>query len=322
MADDLHCLHELRVPPGTQPLYAVLSDLLPGLGRRKARSAIMAGLVHVDGNLAEDSKAVAPVDASLRIDLRQGIPARGALGRHAQTPAGPAPARPFTLLYQDEHLAIIDKASGISAAPTGRGEHGHVLELLREHWRREGRRPRFLGQVHRLDTPTSGCLVVALNRHAQRILGEQFSTHVAERRYRCLVAGAPRRDRDSLRGKLGRHRDGRRGVVEENAPGAEAITHFGVLRRHARGCELDCQLETGRTHQIRVHLAAIGCPVLGDRVYGPRDGRLADGCLVPPAPRLMLHAWTISLDHPRSGERLVVEAPLPACFAEVAATLD
>ena len=201
---------------------------------------------------------------------------------------------------------------GVSA-PVGADSHGHVPELLREQARRQGRRLPFLGLLHRIDAATSGCLCFALNKKAQEILGVQFAHHAAERRYRALVLGGPLRDADTLTGSIGRGRDGRRRVVDEDEPGKTATTHFEVLRRLTGYSDVACRLETGRTHQIRVHLAAIGCPVLGDLVYGPRGPGAWAGA--PRVRRLMLHAEKLIFDHPTTGVRTTVTAPLPAHIA-------
>ena len=154
----------------------------------------------------------------------------------------------------------------------------------------------------------------ALTRDAQRMLHGQFATHSAGRTYRAIVMGQPRNDRDTLNSKLGRGEDGRRAVVEEDDEGKDSITHFTVLNRYAQGAELEVVLETGRTHQIRVTLADIACPVYGDNVYAfkPRKNQVFG----PRSPRLMLHAEELSFDHPSTGKRITVKAPIPAAFAE------
>lgn len=311
---ELYTLHTFDHDAGGE-LFAVLAEHLPGLSRHKARLAVGAGLVQVDGRLAQHAKH--ELDASshrVRVDLRHGIPDRTAQKRARTAGAAPRPGRRFSILYHDQHVVVVDKASGVLSARSEAGEHGHVPELLRNYWRKQGQDPRYLGVVHRIDKETSGCLAIALTREAQRILGEQFASHVAERQYRCLVEGQPQQDRDTLRGKLGHGRDGRRAVVPHHRPGKDAITHFQVVNRYAHGSELTVRLETGRTHQVRVHLASIGCPIVGDPVYGPRERTTK-------APRLMLHAETLSFDHPSSGERISVSAPLPSVFDEVRTTL-
>jgi 23S rRNA pseudouridine1911/1915/1917 synthase len=220
---------------------------------------------------------------------------------------------------------VVDKQPGILSAPSlqhTKGElpeRGHLPELLRRVYRRRGIDLDFLGQVHRLDRETSGCICFARTREAQRMLSSQFAGSAAGRTYRALVMGNPRRDQDSLRGKLGRGVDGRRAVVDDDEDGKESVTNFRVMRRFPRGSELEVSLETGRTHQIRVMLKDIGCPVYGDKVYTfeVRKGE------IPPlrAPRLMLHASELSFDHPKTGKRISVQAPIPATFTSFAERL-
>jgi 23S rRNA pseudouridine1911/1915/1917 synthase len=318
---ELYSLHRLTLDAPGKHLFAALAEAVPGMSRRQAREAIVAGLVKVGGDLVLQPKQLLSERVAVVCDLRHGINKI----RKAQKfgGAGPALERPFTILHEDEDLVVVDKAAGVLSAPTESGEHGHVPELLRKYWSSKGRDVRFIGLIHRLDKETSGCLCFALTREAQRLCAAQFAAHSATRAYRCLVIGAPRRDKDRIVGKIGRGHDGRRAVVQEDEPGKDAVTNYTVLNRYRLGCELEAQLETGRTHQIRVHLAQIGCPVYGDRVYARHLPRhlLAKARDLPKPPRMMLHAITLSLDHPTNGRRLVVTAPKPAVFGEFAKLL-
>jgi 23S rRNA pseudouridine1911/1915/1917 synthase len=325
---DIYVLHRLTIADAGAPLFAAIAAAIPGLSRHQARLAVAAGLVKVQGQVERGAKTELPAHARVEVDLRHGV--RSAY--LAKVHDAPAPQdKPFTILHQDNALVIVDKAAGVLSAPSQRGERGHVPELLRRALRKRGQEPKFLGVVHRLDQDTSGCLCVALTREAQRQLQAQFAEHTAARVYRCLVHGAPRKDEDTLAGKIAHGRYGRRvllkpGDEDEEDRGKEAITRFRVLRRFAKGerpraAELEVALETGRTHQIRVSLAAIGCPVIGDHVYGFRgpDRSLAPGeHPLPRPPRLMLHAWKLALANPVTGDRVEVEAPLPSAFADYA----
>jgi 23S rRNA pseudouridine1911/1915/1917 synthase len=289
-------------------LFALVAEQVPGLSRSKAREAVAAGLVHLDGTVICEAKHTVPVGAHrLQIDLAQGIPNR------FKRQAGPAPSsRGFTILHADAQCLVVDKDPGLLSAPGVDGEDDHLLTRLRSSDRALG----WLGVVHRIDKETSGCLVIARTKAAQALLQAQFSAHAAGRRYRALTYGGPRRDQDLLDGAIGRGPDGRRCVVPEGQ-GKSAKTHFKVVRRRTLGTEFDLQLETGRTHQIRIHLAAIGCHLIGDPVYGLR--RLPDGA--PRSPRMMLHATEIAFDHPMSGERMKIAAPLPPVFDQIATRL-
>ena len=201
-----------------------------------------AGLISVNDNVNRQPKHVVQAGDRLQADLRQGtfliivkhitIVLRDGAG-----------ARPFDILHSDDDVVVIDKRHGILSAPTFSGERGAVAELVRKQLKAQGESARYLGVVHRLDAETSGCLVFARTRQAQRILGEQFATHAAERSYRALCLGGPRQDRDTLRGKIGRGYNGKRAVVDENAPGKDAVTHFTVANRYAEGSEAELRLK-------------------------------------------------------------------------------
>lgn len=304
---ELYSRHQVFMTGSDVALVIALSEAIPGLSRNKARQAVLNGLVQIDGVPVSDPLLPCPAGVhDVHCDLSQGL--AGATRRGGS-------ARPFRVLYEDDHLAVVDKASGVIAAPRESGDRDHLLALLRDHWRAQGRPVPFLGVVHRIDQETSGCLVLALTRKAQVILNRQFAEHSIDRSYRALCWGQPRRETDTLTGRLGRAADGRRWVVDADRPGQDAVTHFELVERLKSGCDLRLRIETGRTHQIRIHLAAIGCPVAGDRIYSlrARERGLLKG--LPRSPRLMLHAETLGFDHPLSGERLQITAPLPAGMA-------
>lgn len=316
---DIYTLHHLTLTAPGEHLFSALAAAIPGLTRVKAREAIMGGLVKLDGRIIREAKTELGASHKTELDLRHGIKRalHARLGRDA-APTG----QPFTILYQDNQVIVVNKTAGVLSAPTkakGIGEkpeRGHLPELLRRALRKRGSEIDYLGVVHRLDKETSGCIVFALTREAQRILHGQFAVHTAGRTYRVMVMGQPRRDVDTIRGKLGRGEDGKRAVVEDDEEGKDSVTHFTVLNRYAQGAELEVRLETGRTHQIRVTLYDIACPVYGDRVYAwkPRKNQ----ALPPRAPRLMLHAAELAFDHPATGKRITVKAPIPTEFAEFA----
>lgn len=313
MPQDLYVLHRLRLAAAGQPVFEALAAGVPGLTRSQARKALVAGLVKLGGQALSDPRATVPEGgASVELDLRHGVRRTYVRIRHGAAPL--EQALDLGILHLDDQMCVVDKPSGLASVPPPPGHSErkvhHVGEVLRRQLRKQGREAGFLGVVHRLDLDTSGCLAVALTREAQRVLAAQFAGTSAVRTYRCVVAGNPRQDADEIRGKQGRGDDGRRALVDEDEPGVEAVTRYTVLRRFAHAAELAVELGTGRTHQVRVALAAIGCPVLGDRVYarGRSDARAA---------RLMLHAFSLEVDHPRTGSRLRIESPLPALFRQV-----
>ncbi|TVR47342.1 MAG: RluA family pseudouridine synthase [Planctomycetota bacterium] len=311
-----------RLPPLSQPnteppaILDRLTAAIPELSRRRAREAVLSGLLSCNGEILVDPQAKPEARQELILDLSQGIPHHRA--RESGGRASPG-ERPFTILHEDQELVVVDKAAGVLSAPGGEEEgRDHVLSRLRAHWRKQGLDASYLGVVHRIDLATSGCLVVARTKQAQNILQAQFAGESAGRFYTALVFGQPRRDQDTLTGDIGRGVDGRRALVADPSLGKSVITHFRVLERFTHASLLEVSLSTGRTHQIRVHLSAIGCPILGDPLYGRE---LVKGRRVPAGataelrvPRLMLHAHRVSFDHPRHGRRMEISAPLPDLF--------
>jgi 23S rRNA pseudouridine1911/1915/1917 synthase len=320
---ELYTLHRLTLNAPGEHLFAVLATAVEGLSRHQARRTVVAGLVKVDGvTVLEPKHVLGGKPARCEVDLRHGF--KRALHARIHDGAAIVNAKPFTVLYSDQHLLVVDKTAGVLSAPArhepgSKPVHGHLPELIRRMYRKQGKDPRYIGVVHRLDQDTSGCICFAMSREAHRLLGVQFAGEAAGRIYRCLVQGGPRQDRDTIRGVMARGGDGKRRLARAGEEGKEAVTHFRVLRRLGKGSELEVTLETGRTHQIRVTLGALGCPVFGDRVYGfkPKPGMPP----LPKAPRLMLHAWKLALDHPITGKRLEIEAPVPKEFTEFARQL-
>ena len=206
------------------------------------------------------------------------------------------------IAHEDEHLLVVDKPAGVVVHPApghGRGTLVHGLLELGAAGGEEADRP---GIVHRLDRDTSGLLVVARSQEAYEQLQELVRSRALERVYAALVRGRPRSWRGRIEAPIGRDReDPTRQSLDTESP-REAITHFEVDELLGGHALLRVHLETGRTHQIRVHLAAIDLPVVGDPVYGVPDPRLG---------RQFLHARRLAFTHPLTGERVEVESPLP-----------
>jgi 23S rRNA pseudouridine1911/1915/1917 synthase len=207
---------------------------------------------------------------------------------------------PLRIAYEDEHILVVDKPAGIVVHPSpGHATGTMVHGLLGRTAGGDDERP---GIVHRLDRDTSGLLVVARTEQAYERLQELVRNRELERRYKALVRGRPRSWRGRIEAPIGRDRhDPTRQSLDTDTP-REAVTHFEVERLLERHALLDVRLETGRTHQIRVHLAAIGLPVVGDPIYGVADEQLK---------RQFLHAWRLVFRHPVTGDPIEVESPLP-----------
>ena len=220
--------------------------------------------------------------------------------------------RELRIAYEDEHLLVVDKPAGLVVHPAPGHARGTLVHALLAH-EIAGGVPERPGIVHRLDRDTSGLLVVARSEEAHRRLENLVRRRLFERRYLALVRGRPRSRRGRIEAAIGRDRqDPTRQSLETDSP-RDAVTHFEVERLWPDHTLLAVTLETGRTHQIRVHLAAIDLPVVGDRVYGVSDPELG---------RQFLHAARLAFPHPFGGGRVEVESPLPEELQAALARLD
>jgi 23S rRNA pseudouridine1911/1915/1917 synthase len=242
--------------------------------------------------------------AGAEIELRQNAP------RATRTPALPRSA----ILHLDAQLVVVEKPSGISTVPYDENERGTLDALVMETISERGRRAP-LGVVHRIDKETSGVVVFARTVAAKVALKNQFRFHSVGRHYIAIAHGALKST--TVTSRLVQDRgDGRRGSTDNEELGREAITHVKWLETLRGATLVECRLETGRTHQIRIHLSERGHPLIGERVYS-KNYR---GELIP-APRLMLHARELAFDHPTTGHRLSFETPMPQDMRSVLATL-
>lgn len=226
---------------------------------------------------------------------------------------------PLDLLFEDQDILVINKPPAMVVHPAA-GNRKHTLVNALLHYcasQLSGiggvERP---GLVHRLDADTSGCLVVAKNDQSHQSLAAQFEKRTVKKIYLAWVWGEPRRLSGRLESPIGRHPVNRKkmAVVERGKP---AVTEWKLLEKHGIVSLLECRILTGRTHQIRVHLSHMGHPIVGDKLYG--RPRVFPG--VEPPKRQMLHSWKLSFDHPRTGEKLRAEAPLPADFLDFKARI-
>jgi 23S rRNA pseudouridine1911/1915/1917 synthase len=224
-----------------------------------------------------------------------------------------AEAFPLHIVFEDEYLLVLNKPPGLTVHPGAGRVSGTLANALVAHLPavRGVGPPLRPGIVHRLDRDTSGLLVVAKTPAALRALQQAVASHTVERRYLALVHGAVRPDEGTIDAPIGRH-PRRRTKMAVVAGARHAVTHYRVVERFAWGTLVDARLLTGRTHQIRVHFASQGHPVVGDAVYGGR--RLRGG---PDASRQLLHAYRLAFEHPFTGAKLEFDAPLPDDFAAV-----
>lgn len=245
-----------------------------------------------------------------------------------QQPTAQAEPIPLTILYEDRHLIVVDKPAGMVVHPAAGNFSGTLVNALLYHCPDLSGIGGVLrpGIVHRLDKDTSGVLVVAKDDLTHRGLSEQFKRHAATRKYTGIVFGQIA-DEGKIDSAIGRHLLDRKKMSTRSQKGREARTHWKVLKRYAQFSLVEFGLETGRTHQIRVHLSSIGHPILGDPLYGGR-GRLPS--ISPPLlrqglqklRRQALHAASLAFIHPATGEQLEFSSPIPADMEEALGLLE
>ena len=223
----------------------------------------------------------------------------------------------LTVLAEDAHFLVVDKPAGLLSVQTAEHEGDTLFSRALSYLQHRYRRRAWVGVVHRLDKDTSGALAFARTREALHALQEQFKAHRIEREYVALVEGDVT-SAGVFDAPLVRDRgDRRRGIARLGEPGLSAVTRYRPLERFGRATLVSVRLETGRTHQIRVHFSSAGRPVIGDEVYRRREG--APSPIT--APRQMLHARTLGFAHPETGELVRAESPIPPDFAAVLAEL-
>ena len=263
------------------------------VGSRSAAARLISdGRVIVDGRRRAKRHVVSDGETIVIHAARRGAP-----------DAEPEVAAPFEVVFEDEHLLVIDKPAGMVVHPA-RGHRTGTLAQALAGRAAGGEDEERAGIVHRLDRDTSGLLVVARSEPVHRALRGALSARELRREYLALVAGRPESRTGTIEAAIGRDRRDRTRVSTDTDVPREARTHFEIERALARTTLLRVTLDTGRTHQIRVHLGAIGLPVLGDPVYGAA-GRLG-------LHRQFLHAARLSFEHPATGEPLDLRSPLPA----------
>jgi len=298
-----------------QRLDAWLARQLPALSRSRLQGLIEDGHVRLDGARARPSARLRPGQA-VRVDVP------------APVPAEPQPEDiPIAVVYEDAHLLVVNKPAGLVVHPGAGTSRGTLVNALLGHVHDLSGVGGVLrpGIVHRLDRGTSGLLVVAKDDETHRSLVRQFAGRTVEKEYLALVLGSPARPSGEIDSPIGRDPVHRQKMSVRAPRGREARTSWRVEERFDGAALLRVRIHTGRTHQIRVHLASIGHPVAGDAVYGGKrtlsSRRAAAREAYASLDRPALHAARLAFTHPATRERLTFEAPLPADLESVLALL-
>ncbi len=301
--------------PGPGRLDKVLAEA-SGLSRERVKALIGQGAVMVAGRPAASGSGKAAGGEPFSIALPPPAP----LDTQAQD-------IPLDIVFEDAHLIVVNKPAGLVVHPAAGNLDGTLVNALLHHCAQDGQtrlsgingtlRP---GIVHRIDKDTSGLLVVAKSDAAHEGLARQFADHSIERAYLALSAGRPRPADGTIAARLGRSDANRKKMAVlpgGAARGKHAVTRYRTLRPLRHAALVECRLETGRTHQVRVHLASIGHPLLGDPVYGRDPAPLRPVLGELGFRRQALHAASLGFVHPIGGERLGFTAELPADMAEL-----
>jgi len=279
-----------------------IAALIDSLSRSFIQKMIKEGRVCING---------LPVKASYQVKAGDDL---SFLLPKAQEPDIEPEDIPLDILYEDSDVLVVNKPKDMVVHPAA-GHYSHTLvNAVLYHCRGQLSgingvlRP---GIVHRIDMDTTGALVICKSDFAHQSLAEQLSVHSITRKYRAIVHGNLKEDEGTVRGAIGRHPTDRKKMAINERNGKPAVTHYRVLERFGNYTYIECQLETGRTHQIRVHMASIGHPLLGDAVYGPKK------CPVKNLQGQTLHAMVLGFIHPRTGAYMEFEAPLPEYFSNL-----
>ena len=295
-------------------LDRALAAAVPTLSRERLKALIRSGAVEAGGTPVRDPAAKVRGEEALRVAIPEAAPAHNE-----------PQAIPLTIVFEDEHLLVVDKPAGLVVHPAAGNFDGTLVNALLHHCAGQlsgiggVARP---GIVHRIDKNTSGLLVVAKTDVAHEGLAKQFAAHSIDRRYLAIVSGMPKAPSGTVDAALARSATNRKKIaIVEVGRGKRAVTHWKRLKPLGEAALVECRLETGRTHQVRVHMASIGHPLLGDPVYG-RSGK-THGKLLKELQfhRQALHAAELGFTHPVTRLRLSFTSPMPPDMQELMAAL-
>jgi 23S rRNA pseudouridine1911/1915/1917 synthase len=303
---------EVRLQPGQAGwrLDRALAAAAPTLSRERLKALIRGGAVELAGALVRDPATKVKGSEALRIAVPEPRPARNE-----------AQDIPLIVVFEDEHLLVVDKPAGLVVHPAAGNLDGTLVNALLHHCGGSlsgiggVARP---GIVHRIDKDTSGLLVVAKTDVAHEGLAKQFAAHSIDRRYLAIVDGVPTRSGGSIDAPLARSATNRKKIaIVEGSRGKRAVTHWRRLKPMRDAALVECRLETGRTHQVRVHMASIGHPLLGDPVYGRAGKGNAKLLKELGFHRQALHAAELGFTHPVTKDRLSFTSPMPSDMQEL-----
>jgi 23S rRNA pseudouridine1911/1915/1917 synthase len=286
-----------------QRLDKALADA-SGLSRERVKALLGEGRIALGGKPVSQASLKPAQGTPFAIHVPEAVPAEAA-----------AQDIPLSVVFEDEHLIVIDKPAGLVVHPAAGNLDGTLVNALLHHCRGQlsgiggVARP---GIVHRIDKDTSGLLVVAKTNAAHEGLAKQFADHSIERAYHAVVAGLPMPLAGTVRGAIARSSSNRKKMaLVEDGRGKHAVTHYKTLERLQGAALVECRLETGRTHQVRVHMSSIGHPLLGDPVYGRSPPRLRPILQTLGFQRQALHAAEIGFIHPVTGEMVRFVSDMP-----------
>lgn len=284
-----------------------LGSRLQQVSRSYLQKLVKDGAVLVNGKPVKSSYKVENGDR-IRLEIPDAI-----------EPEIEAEPMALDILYEDSDIILINKPKGMVVHPAAGHYSGTLVNGLMAHCKNElsgingVMRP---GIVHRIDMDTTGVLIVCKNDKAHNAIAEQLKVHSITRKYYAIVHGVLKADTGTVNAPIGRHPVDRKKMSINEKNGKEAVTHYRVLQRFRRFTFVECQLETGRTHQIRVHMASIGHPLLGDQVYGPAKVPFSG------LQGQTLHAGVLGIIHPSTGEYMEFTAPIPAYFEAILKKLE